>query len=106
MVIQRYDLVLVNLDPTIGSEYKKTRPCVVVSPNDMNNALQTIIIAPLTSRIRGWKFRPLITGPKQESELALDQIKVIDKTRIIKKLGALNPNDQLAVYETLQEIFV
>lgn len=103
---QRYDVVLVDLEPTIGSEYNKTRPCVVISPNDMNQALRTVMIAPLTSKIKNWKFRPLITGPKHKSELALDQIRVIDKTRIIKKLGSLNSNDQLTVYETLQEIFI
>ncbi|WP_409202838.1 type II toxin-antitoxin system PemK/MazF family toxin [Vibrio sp. SS-MA-C1-2] len=73
---------------------KKTRPCVIISPNDMNQALQTILIAPMTSTHRGWKFRPLITGPKHQSELALDQLRAIDKKRVIKQLGHLSTGDQ------------
>ena len=98
--------MLVNLDPTIGVECQKTRPCVVVSTNDMNNALMTVIIAPMTSTQRGWKFRPLITGPKHKSELALDQIRSIDKSRIVKILGQLDATDQVAVYMILKELFV
>ncbi len=105
-MVKRYDVVLVNLDPIIGAECKKTRPCVVVYPNDMNRALQTVIIAPMTSTKRGWAFRPLITGPKTQSELALDQIRAIDKARLIKKLGSLNADDQATVYEILKELFL
>lgn len=104
-MVKRYDVVLINLDPTIGAEAQKTRPCVVVSPDDMNAALRTIIIAPMTSTKRGWKFRPLITGPNHQSELALDQIRSVDKSRILKKLGQLNDYDQSNVYKTLKELF-
>lgn len=105
-MVKRYDVVLINLDPTVGAESKKTRPCVVISPDDMNRALQTILIAPMTSTRRGWKFRPLITGPKSQSELALDQIRAVDKSRIIKPLGILSLDDQNSVYAILKELLV
>ena len=105
-MVKRYDVVLINLDPTVGVECQKTRPCVVVSPDDMNNALQTILIAPMTSTRRGWKFRPLVTGPRRLSELALDQIRAVDKSRIIKPLGKLNLDDQRSVYAVLKELLI
>ena len=105
-MVKRYDVVLINLDATVGVECQKTRPCVVVSPNDMNQALQTILIAPMTSTRRGWAFRPLITGPKSKSELALDQMRAVDKSRIIKSLGVLSASDQGAVYSVLKELLV
>lgn len=105
-MVKRYDVVLINLDPNVGAESKKTRTCVVISPDDMNRALQTILIAPMTSTCRGWKFRPLITGPKSQSELALDQIRAVDKSRIIKPLGILSLDDQASVYAILKELLV
>lgn len=105
-MVKRYDVVLINLDPTVGVECQKTRPCVVVSPDDMNNALQTILIAPMTSTRRGWKFRPLVTGPRNQSELALDQIRAVDKSRIIKPLGKLSSDDQRSVYAVLKELLI
>lgn len=105
-MVKRYDVVLINLDPTVGAETTKTRPCVVISPDDMNKALQTIMIAPMTSTRRGWKFRPLITGPRSQSELALDQLRAVDKSRIIKPLGALSLDDQNAVYTILKELLL
>lgn len=102
---KRYDVVLVNLDPTVGAECQKTRPCVIVSPDDMNDKLQTVIIAPMTSTRRGWLFRPVVKG-KHESELALDQIRAIDKSRIVKNLGSLSPEDQTKVYSILKELFI
>lgn len=105
-MVRRYDVVLINLDPTVGAEAKKTRPCVVISPDDMNRALKTVLIAPMTSTRRGWKFRPLVTGPKNQSELALDQIRAVDKSRIIKPLGALRLDDQHSVYAILKELLI
>ncbi|MCL1126324.1 type II toxin-antitoxin system PemK/MazF family toxin [Shewanella surugensis] len=103
---KRYDVVGINLDPTIGAECQKFRPCVVISPDDMNVALQTIIIAPLTSTRRGWKFRPLITGPNTQSELALDQMRAVDKSRITKTYGKLIKKEQDSVYSILTEFFI
>lgn len=105
-MVKRYDVVLVNLDPTVGSEYQKTRPCVVISPDDMNDALNTIIIAPLTSKRRGWIFRPLVTSTKAKSEVALDQMRAIDKQRVIKTLGSLSQDDQKKIYDVLSQFFV
>lgn len=104
-MVKRYDVVLVNLDPTVGVECQKTRPCVVISPDDMNRALQTIIIAPLTSTLRGWLFRPAVTGPKTTSEVAIDQLRAIDKRRVIKTLGKLEKEDARAVQNVLNDLF-
>lgn len=105
-MVNRYDVVLINLDPTVGAEAKKTKPCVVISPDDMNAALRTIIIAPMASTKRGWKFRPLISEPHNESELALDQLMAVDKSRVIKKLGSLSAHDQSAVYKIIRALFL
>lgn len=105
-MLKQYDVVLVNLDPTVGSEYQKTRPCVVISPDDMNAALNTIIIAPLTSKRRGWAFRPLVKSTKKESEVALDQMRAIDKKRVINTLGSLSKKDRDKIYEVLSQFFV
>lgn len=104
-MVERFDVVLINLDPTVGAECQKTRPCVVVSPTDMNMKLRTVIIAPMTSTSRGWVFRPLVTGATQQSEVALDQLRAIDKRRIIKPLGKLNSDDQLLVSKIISELF-
>ncbi|HIF9272070.1 type II toxin-antitoxin system PemK/MazF family toxin [Photobacterium damselae] len=104
-MVDKFSVVLVDLDPTIGSEYNKTRPCVVVSPTDLNNVLGTVIIAPMTSVHRGWPFRPLVTGPKTKSELAIDQMRVIDKRRIRKTLGKLNSNDIEKVQSVIEDFF-
>ncbi|WAC41179.1 type II toxin-antitoxin system PemK/MazF family toxin [Pedobacter sp. SL55] len=86
MEIKQYELVLVNLDPTIGSEMKKTRPCVVISPNEMNKYLQTIVVAPLTSSSKPYPTRVEIKKNKTKGWIVLDQIRTVDRTRIIKKL--------------------
>ena len=85
----QYQIVLVNLDPTIGSEMKKTRPCVVISPDEMNKYLQTIVIAPLTSSSKPYPTRIEINQTKTKGWIVLDQIRSVDKIRIVKKLGAL-----------------
>lgn len=89
MEIKQYELVLVNLDPTIDSEIKKTRPCVVVSPNEMNKYLQTIVIAPVTNSSKPYPTRVEIKQSKTKGWVVLDQIRTIDRMRIVKKLGQL-----------------
>lgn len=89
--ILQYDIVLVNLDPTIGSEMKKTRPCVVLSPSEMNRYLRTVIIAPLTSTSKLYPSRVNITGQVTNGAVALDQIRTIDRTRIIKTIETISP---------------
>lgn len=106
MDIKQYQVVLVNLDPTIGSEIKKTRPCVVVSPNEMNRHLQTIVIAPMTSSSKEYPTRVPLVHLKKASWVVLDQIRTIDRQRIIKPLGTLSSNEILQVKQVLKETFV
>ena len=84
--IKRYEVYLVKLNPTIGSEIQKTRPCIVISPNEMN-ILKTVIVAPMTSKGFDFIFRPKIKFEKKDGLVLLDQIRTVDKTRLVKKLG-------------------
>lgn len=85
--IQRFAVYQVNLDPTIGSEIAKSRPCVVVSPKEMNDHLNTVIVAPLTSTIKNWPSRIKARFAGKKGEIALDQMRAVDKRRLIKPLG-------------------
>ena len=84
--IKRYEIYLVKLNPTVGSEIQKTRPCIVISPNEMN-VLKTVIVAPMTSKGFDFIFRPKIKFEKKDGLVLLDQIRTVDKTRLVKKLG-------------------
>lgn len=106
MEIKQYEIVLVNLDPTIGSEMKKTRPCVVISPNEMNKYLQTIVVAPLTSSSKTYPTRVDIKQPKTKGWIVLDQIRTVDRTRIIKILGNLTTTEIEAVKTVIMETYV
>jgi mRNA interferase MazF len=106
MEIKQYELVLVNLDPTIGSEMKKTRPCAVISPNEMNKYLQTIVVAPLTSSSKPYPTRVEIKQTKTKGWIVLDQIRTVDRTRIIKKLGTLTTTEIEAVKTVIMETYV
>lgn len=106
MEIKQYEIVLVNLDPTIGSEMKKTRPCVVISPNEMNKYLQTIVVAPLTSSSKTYPTRVEIKQPKTKGWIVLDQIRTVDRTRIIKILGNLTTTEIEAVKTVIMETYV
>lgn len=106
MEIQQYDLVLVNLDPTIGSEMKKTRPCAVISPNEMNKYLQTVVIAPITSSSRDYPTRVSINQKQIKGWIVVDQIRTIDKRRIVKTLGKLNNIEIEKVKNVIQETYV
>jgi mRNA interferase MazF len=106
MEITQYEIVLVNLDPTIGSEMKKTRPCVVISPNEMNKFLQTIVIAPLTSSSKSYPTRVEIIHSKMKGWVVLYQIRTIDRIRIIKKLGKLATTEIKQVKAVLMETYV
>jgi len=103
MKYNQYDIVLVNLDPTIGVEICKTRPCVIISPNEMNHNIQTLIIAPMTSKSREYPTRVAID---KDSFIILDQIKTIDKKRVIKKLSTLSVKDIKQVKQILQAMLV
>jgi mRNA interferase MazF len=103
MVIERFSVYLVRLDPTIGVETGKTRPCVVVSPNELNRAVNTV--TPMTTVRRGWPSRIAVLFQRKSGEIALDQIRAIDKTRLVKKLGKLDDITAEATLDCLGEIF-
>jgi len=104
--IKQYEIVLVNLDPTIGSEMKKIRPCVVISPNEMNKYLQTIVVAPLTSSSKPYPTRVEVKQSKTKGWVVLDQIRTVDRTRIIKILGNLTTTEIEAVKTIIMETYV
>lgn len=106
MEINQYDIILVNLDPSIGSEMKKTRPCVVISPNEMNKYLQNIIIAPITNSSKPYPTRLEIKNKEVTGWVVLDQVRTIDKTRIVKTLSNLTKNEIAITKQILKELFV
>jgi len=106
MEYKQYDLVIVNLDPTVGSEIKKTRPCVIVSPDEMNKYLRTITIVPITSQSKAYPTRAEITLGGNQNWVVIDQIRTIDKSRILKRIGELLEEEILKVKEIIQETFV
>ena len=105
MVINRFDVFLINLDPTVGSEIQKTRPCLIISPDEMNRHVRTAIVAPMTSAGKDYPTRVTCQFKKKKGQIVLDQIRTIDKTRLIKKLGTINPETQLEVISVLQKLF-
>lgn len=102
--VSRFDIVLVKLNPTLGSEIQKTRPCIIISPNEMN-ILKTIIVAPMTSKGFDFIFRPKIKFENKNGLVLLDQIRTIDKTRIVKKIGKVEKNKSKEISKMLMEIF-
>jgi mRNA interferase MazF len=105
MVINQFEVWLVNLDPTIGSEIRKTRPALIVSPNEMNSNLNTIIIAPMTSSERRYPTRVPLLFQKKKGFVALDQIRTVDKTRLVAKLGIIDSKTQKHTSTILIEMF-
>ncbi|MCF8452653.1 MAG: type II toxin-antitoxin system PemK/MazF family toxin [Pedobacter sp.] len=106
MDLKQYQIVLVNLDPTIGSEMKKTRPCVIISPNEMNRYLNTIVLAPMTSSLKNYPTRVEVLHENKNGSIVLDQIRTVDRQRIIKVLGSLTGEEILKVKEVIREAFV
>ena len=105
MVVDRFGIFLVRLDPATGAETAKTRPCVIVSPDELNRAVATVIIAPMTTVCRGWPTRVEINFQGKTGEIALDQIRAVDKSRLAKRLGKLDSATANAVLDTLGELF-
>jgi len=105
MVVNRFDVYLVNLDPTVGSEIRKTRPCLVISPDEMNRHIRTVIVAPLTTGGKEYPTRVPCTFRRKKGQIVLDQIRTIDKARLVKKLGSIDPSTQLEVIRVLQQMF-
>ncbi len=104
--VSQYEIVLVNLDPTIGSEMKKTRHCVILSPNEMNRYLNTIVVAPMTSSSKPYPTRVEVKHKKAKGWIAVDQIRTIDRQRIVKIFGKLSAEEIESVKAIIKETFV
>ena len=105
VVVKRFDVYLVNLDPTVGAEIKKTRPCLVISPDEMNSWIQTVMIAPMTTKARGYPTRVSCRFEGKDAQIVLDQLRTVDKTRLINHLGRISPATQKRVLNVLAELF-
>lgn len=105
MVVNRFDVYLINLDLTVGSEIRKMRPCLIISPDEMNKHIRTVIVAPMTTAGKDYPTRIQCKFKRKKGQIVLDQIRTIDKTRLIKKLGAIDPNSQIEVIAVLQRLF-
>jgi len=106
LVVEQYSICLVNLEPTIGHEIKKTRPCVIISPDEMNQYISTIIIAPMTTKSHAYPTRVPLTFQGKKGWIVLDQIRTVDKRRVIKKLGKLSPSKIAEVKNIINEMLV
>ncbi|MGE3804814.1 MAG: type II toxin-antitoxin system PemK/MazF family toxin [Gemmataceae bacterium] len=105
MAINRFEVYLINLDPTVGSEIKKTRPCLVVSPDEMNHHIRTVIVAPLTTAGRPYPTRVACRFKGKDGQVVLDQIRTVDRSRLVKKLGKIDGPTAAAVLNVIQEMF-
>ena len=105
MVIERFEVYRVALDPTIGSEIQKTRPCVVISPDEMNRTIATVILAPMTTRGRSYPSRVACQFQGKEGQIVLDQLRAVDKRRLLKRLGRITTSTQEDVLRVLAAMF-
>ncbi len=105
MVVKRFDVYLVNLDPTLGSEIKKTRPCLIISPDEMNRYIATVIVAPMTTKGRSYPSRVECHFQGQDGQIVLDQIRTVDKARLVRRLGRIDEQTQTQVLSVLAELF-
>src|SRR3982750_3414458 len=105
MVIRRFDVYLINLDPTIGSEIQKTRPCLVISPDEMNRYIKTVIVAPMTTKGTSYPTRVACKFQGKRGQVVLDQIRTVDKARMVRRLGKINKQIQAEVLSVLSEMF-
>ena len=105
MVVKRFEVYLVNLDPTIGAEITKTRPCVIISPDEMNKHISTVIVAPMTTKGRTYPTRITCKFEGKTGQVVLDQIRTVDKSRLVRKLGSLSRQTQNSVLAVLSEMF-
>ena len=105
MVIHRFEVFLINLGPTIGSEIKKVRPCVVVSPDEMNRHIRTVIVAPMTTKGQPYPTRVHCRFAGKEGQIAVDQLRAIDRSRLVKRVGKIQTATQHQLLATLAELF-
>ncbi|MBI3097725.1 MAG: type II toxin-antitoxin system PemK/MazF family toxin [Planctomycetes bacterium] len=104
--MKQYEIHIVNLDPTVGSEIRKTRPCVIVSPDEMNRQLRTVQVAPLTSTLHRYPWRVPVVSQQKPGMIALDQIRTVDKQRLIRRGGSLSPSTIRQVKTVLHEMLI
>ncbi len=105
MVVRRFDVFLVSLDPTRGREIRKARPCLVVSPDEMNRHIGTVIVAPMTTKGRDYPTRVPCTFQGKKGQVVLDQVRTVDKTRLVRRLGRVSPRVQQGVLGVLHAMF-
>jgi mRNA interferase MazF len=105
LVVRRFDVFLVTLDPTVGHEIKKTRPALVVSPDEMNEFLSTYIVAPMTTKGRHYPTRIPCIFQRKQGQIVLDQMRTLDRSRLVRRLGRISPSTQTEVLAALQEMF-
>lgn len=105
MVVKRFEVYLVNLDPTVGSEIKTMRPCLIISPDEMNRWIATVIVAPMTTRGRPYPTRVACEFQGKDGQVVLDQIRTVDKSRLVRRLGIIKEPTQEDVLATLAEMF-
>lgn len=105
MAINRFEVHLINLEPTVGSEIKKTRPCLVISPDEINHNVRTVIVAPMTTRGHPYPTRVRCRFKGKDGQVVLDQIRAVDRSRLVKKLGRIDGKTAAAVLDALQEMF-
>jgi mRNA interferase MazF len=104
-MVARFDVFLVGLDPTLGAEIQKTRPAVVISPDEMNRHIRTVIVAPMTTAVRTYPTRVPCRFRNRRGQVALDQIRTVDKARLVQRLGALDRDTAAALLSVLAEMF-
>ena len=105
MVVRRFDVYLINLDPTVGSQIQKTRPCLIISPDEMNRHIATVIVAPMTTKGRDYPTRVACKFRGKHGQVVLDQIRTVDKVRLVKKAGKIDDLTQTKVLAKLKEMF-
>lgn len=105
LVVERFDVYVVNLDPMVGSEIKKTRPCLIISPDEMNRYIRTVIVAPMTTAGKDYPTRVFCEFQEKKAQIVLDQIRTIDKSRLLRKIGTIDRQIQAEVISTLQSLF-
>ncbi len=103
---RQYDIYLINLDPTVGREIRKSRPCVIVSPDEMNNSIGTAIIAPMTTKSHDYPTRVPINFQSKDGFVVLDQLRTVDKSRLVKRLGAADRGVTAKIKRTIKEMLV
>jgi mRNA interferase MazF len=105
VVVQRFDVFLVSLDPTVGSEIQKSRPCLIISPDEMNRHIRTVIMAPMTTRGRRYPTRVACEFQGKQGQIVLDQIRTVDKSRLLGRLGRIDSQTQMHVLSVLHDMF-